>query len=97
MNKLGPEWEIRYHPLVVKKDIPRLNKIDAKRVKSAIERKLTLNPVIYGIPLRGTLKQFWKLRVGDWRVIFTIKNKEVYILVIANRKEVYETAERRTC
>lgn len=92
-NKNG--WKILYHSAVVKKDIPHLNSQDGERIKSAIGQKLAVDPALYGIPLRGTLKQFWKLRIGNWRIVFTIANKNVYILVIANRKEVYKLAGRR--
>ena len=84
-----------YHPLVVKKDIPRLEKPVAKRIRQAIESKLTVRPEVYGLPLRGTLKKYWKLRVGDWRIVYEIKNKRVNILVIADRKNVYDLAAKR--
>ena len=95
MKKSGGNWKILYHPAVVKKDISKLGKPEAQRIELAIEQKLSVNPLIYGIPLRGTLKQFWKLRVGVWRIVFTIVDKEVHILVIAHRRESYEVAEGR--
>lgn len=90
-----PGNKIIYHPLVVDCDIPALDPTAAVRIKAAIERKLTASPEIYGIPLRGTLKPYRKLRVGDWRVVFTIEKRTVRIIVIAHRREVYDIAERR--
>lgn len=87
--------KVLYHPLVVKCDIPLLGSVAQKRIKLAIEQKLFVMPELYGIPLRGTLKHYWKLRVGDWRIVFYIKKRTVYILVIAHRKEVYGMADRR--
>ena len=87
--------EILYHPLVVKKDIPRLGTTTARRVRQAIETKLSTRPEVYGLPLRGTLKKYWKLRVGDYRVVYEIKNLRVIILVISHRKDVYELAKSR--
>ena len=95
MRKSGNNWKILYHPTVVKKDIPNLSTLEAKRVRLAIEAKLSTSPVLYGMPLRGSLRQLWKLRVGDWRVVFSIDDHEVKILVIANRKDVYKLASRR--
>jgi mRNA interferase RelE/StbE len=86
---------IVYHPLVVRKDIPRLDKSVASRVRLAIESKLSMKPELYGLPLRATLKKFWKLRVGDWRVVYEIKGSKVYILVIAHRTKVYAMIEKR--
>ncbi|MBI2474074.1 MAG: type II toxin-antitoxin system RelE/ParE family toxin [Candidatus Taylorbacteria bacterium] len=87
--------KIVYHPDVVSRDIPRLDKTAAARIRRAIEDKLNYDPEIYGIPLRGTLRKYWKLRIGDWRVVFTIGPEEVFILVIAHRKDVYQKTERR--
>ncbi|MEQ1499912.1 MAG: type II toxin-antitoxin system mRNA interferase toxin, RelE/StbE family [Parcubacteria group bacterium] len=86
--------EIVYHPQVIKNDIPKIDKISRKKIQLAIEYKL-LNPTVYGIPLKGTLKSFWKLRVGDYRVVYTILKNKIAVLVIAHRKEVYSVAERR--
>ena len=64
-------------------------------MRLAIETKLSTSPVLYGVPLRGSLKQLWKLRVGDWRIVFSIDDHEVKILVVANRKDVYKLAGKR--
>ncbi len=88
-------FTVAYHPLVVKRDIPRLDKSMALRVRSAIEAKLMTRPEIYGIPLRATLKKFWKLRLGDWRVVYEIRNKTVSVLAIAHRREVYDMVNER--
>ncbi len=88
-------FTVEYHPLVVKRDIPQLDKAMALRIRSAVEAKLMTRPEIYGIPLRATPKKFWKLRVGDWRIVYEIKNKIVSILVIAHRHEVYDMANER--
>ena len=55
----------------------------------------TVAPEIYGEPLRGTLKQSWKLRVGDWRIGYIIVKKIVKIIIIGHRSRIYEEFERR--
>lgn len=96
MNRHGNNRnKILYHPLVAEKDIPKLDPAVRERIKLAIEKKLTTSPEVYGVPLRATLKQYWKLRVDDYRVVYSIKAKTVYILVIAHRKDVYVLAEVR--
>ena len=90
-----PGYSLVYHPLVVKHDIPRLGAAVRARVRKAIEQKLVERPELYGLPLRGTLAQLWKLRVGDYRVVYTIVRKEVRIVVIAHRRDVYDLAEGR--
>lgn len=81
--------EIKYHPHVLLRDLPALDKVTKVRVDRAISQKLTRNPLLYGEPLRGILKPAWKLRVGDWRVIYTIKGRDVFVWMIGHRKSVY--------
>ncbi len=88
-------FELRYHPDVKSIDIPLLDTKLRNRIKRAIETRLTEVPHLYGEPLRKTLHGYWKLRVGDYRVIFKIAGKEVWILGIIHRKKVYEMIERR--
>jgi len=85
MKKFG----VKYHPKV-KDDVKKLDVRIKERIKKAIERKLMTAPEIYGERLKGNLKDLWKLRIGDYRVVFLIEGKTVYILGIWHRKEAYE-------
>jgi mRNA interferase RelE/StbE len=87
-------YEIFYHPLVLKKDIPQIDKKNRERIKNSIELKLATRPEVFGKPLQHTLQGLWALRVGDWRVIYDICGLEVKILRIGHRREVYEQAIR---
>ena len=87
--------EIIYHPLVTKVDIPKLDKPVKERVRVSIENKLGTNPVLYGVPLRGTLRPLRKIRVGNYRVVFLIESNKVFIVAIAHRKNLYALAEKR--
>ena len=84
-----------YHPEVKKQDIPGLNRDISKRIQRAIESRLTTEPERYGEPLRRTLKGYWKLRVGDYRVVFKVVKTEVWIFAIINRRDVYQRIEKR--
>jgi len=88
-------FELRYHPDVRDVDIPALNANARARIKRAIETRLAAAPHQYGEPLRKTLKGYWKLRVGDYRVVFKIAGNEVWILGIMDRKDVYEKTGKR--
>ncbi len=76
-------------------DIPLLDAKFKTRIKKAIESRLAVAPHLYGEPLRKTLRGYWKLRVGDYRVVFKVVNEEVWILGIIHRKKVYEAIEKR--
>jgi mRNA interferase RelE/StbE len=87
---------VRYHPDVRAVDIPLLNATLKKRIRKAIEERLMIAPQQYGEPLRKTLKGYWKMRIGDYRVVFKVVENEVLVLGIINRKDVYEMILRRT-
>jgi mRNA interferase RelE/StbE len=88
-------FELKYHPDVKAIDIPQLDAKLKTRIKHGIETRLTTEPQQYGAPLRKTLHGYWKLRVGDYRVVFKIAGSEVWILGIIHRKKVYEAIEKR--
>ena len=76
----------------------QLDKLDpqiARRIlKFLYERVAPLDdPRSIGEALRGSkLSEFWKYRVGDYRLISSIQDKKVLILVlrVGHRREVYE-------
>ena len=70
--------------------MPRLPQNIHSRVARAIETRLDKAPEQYGAPLKGTLKGYWKLRVGDYRVVYKIVETEVWIFGIIHRKKVYD-------
>jgi mRNA interferase RelE/StbE len=81
-------YTVSYHPSVKEKDLPKLDVIIKTRIKKAIETKLMTVPDQYGAPLRKTLKSYWKLRVGDYRIVFKVKGNEIVILAILHREDV---------
>ena len=87
--------KIRYHPKVKNEDIPRLSSNIAVRIENAIRNRLMVNPVKYGFYLRGSLKDYRKLRVRDWRIIYRIVGKEIRIIAMGNRKDVYKITNIR--
>ena len=88
-------FELRYHKAVAAEDIPRIPSNLHRRIAKAIESRLARAPQQYGAPLRKTLRGYWKLRVGDYRVVYKIEENEVWILGIQHRKTVYEDITQR--
>jgi mRNA interferase RelE/StbE len=87
-------FDLGYHPDVKSIDIPLLDAKLRTRIKNAIERRFTTAPHLYGEPLRKTLRGYWKLRAGDYRVVLRIVAEEVWILGIIHRKEVYPPTQK---
>lgn len=88
-------FTLRYHPAIRSDDLPLIDRKMKDRIRRAIEERLQTLPHEYGEPLRKTLKGYWKLRVGDYRVVFKIMKSEVWILGIRHRKEIYKDIDKR--
>jgi len=86
-------WSIELDPRA-KHELNRLDQQIARRISRFLfERIAPLeNPRSIGEALKGTEPgDLWKCRVGDYRIIASIEDKLVRILVvrIGNRREVY--------
>jgi mRNA interferase RelE/StbE len=86
-------WSIKFDREAVR-ELKQLDPQVARRISRFLfERVASLeNPRSIGEALKGTeLGDLWKYRVGDYRIIASIEDKLVRILVvrIGNRREVY--------
>ncbi len=88
-------YKLLYHPAVLKEDLRKIPNGQKSRIRHIIETKLVNNPILAGKLLRQSLKGHRKLRVGDWRIIYRIDRKNIIILKIGHRREVYQRATRR--
>lgn len=88
-------YRLLYHPAVLENDLTAINDDLQRRIRRAMDQRLATEPTYYGEPLRYRLKGYWKLRVGDYRVIFQIVGREVWILRIHHRKDVYVVPPQR--
>lgn len=78
----------------VGRELAKLDPQVSRRIlKFLFERVATLDdPRSIGEALKGSkLGEFWKYRVGDYRIISSIEDRALRILVvkIGNRREVY--------
>ncbi len=88
-------FTVKYHPDVREIDLPRINVKMRERIRKAIESRLMTAPQEYGLPLRKSLGGYWKLRVGDFRIVFKVQGEVVYVLGIRHRKKIYEEVPGR--
>ena len=73
----------------VSKDLKKIDKSVVTEIFEKINSELSENADKYPL-LKGKFAGLRKFRVGDYRIIFSIIEKEaVLILRIAHRKEVY--------
>ena len=75
------------------KQLKKIDKATRKIIKTWIEKNIigTNNPRQQGKALTGNLKGYWRYRIGDYRLIVEIKDKECVVIAISigHRKEVY--------
>jgi mRNA interferase RelE/StbE len=72
------------------RELKKLPENVRKRVLGAVD-ELIRNPFL-GVRLRGELKGKWRLRIGKYRVIYTIDQTSqlVVFLDVGLRKKIYE-------
>ena len=76
------------------KDLSKLDRQVAQRITKFLRERVAVleNPRSIGEALKGSkLGEFWKYRVGDYRIIASIEDALViiYVVQIGNRREVY--------
>jgi mRNA interferase RelE/StbE len=86
-------WSIELGPKA-QRQLKELDHLIARRLSQFLYHRIASleNPRSIGEALKGTeFGDLWKYRVGDYRIIASIEDKLVRILVvrIGNRREVY--------
>ena len=87
---------MKYQVVYTKKAIKSLSKIDRSQqrlIVSWIEKNLinTDNPRALGKSLKADLKEYWRYRVGSYRILADIDNDQIKIIIfnIGHRKDIY--------
>ena len=86
-------WRIEFEDTALK-ELAKLDKPVARRILAFLRERVAGldDPRSVGEALKGSkLGEFWKYRVGDYRVIANIEDGALRILVlrVGNRREVY--------
>ncbi len=86
-------WRIEFQRNAVKQ-LGKMTKSDANRIVSFLTDRVAQddNPRRAGAALQGSeLGNFWRYRVGDYRIICDIQDHKLVVLVveIGHRREIY--------
>ena len=86
-------WSIEFSDEAAK-EMRQLDRQVARRIHAFLSERVALldDPRSIGEALKGArLGAFWKYRVGDWRVVASIEDEILRVLVVrvGNRREVY--------
>lgn len=88
MSTTGP-YIVQYDPRALK-ELTKLDKPVARRIVKAIDA-LQLDPRPHTARALVGFAGLWRIRVGDYRVVYTIKDTELVVIAlrIAHRSSVY--------
>ncbi|WP_093389787.1 type II toxin-antitoxin system RelE family toxin [Rugamonas rubra] len=86
-------WRISFSASA-EKQLGKLDRPVAQRILTFLRERVAVldDPRAIGEALHGgELGEFWRYRVGDWRLICEIQDKKILITVLSlgNRREVY--------
>ena len=86
-------WAVEFDPDAIK-DLKKLDKQVQARILEFLRERLAplSNPRELGEALAGSkLGNYWKYRVGDWRMICDLQDQRIVVRVlrVGNRREVY--------
>ena len=86
-------WRVELDP-AAERELDKLDPQHARRILAFLHGRVAMldDPRSIGEALKGSkLGEFWKYRVGDYRIISHIEDSVLRILVlkIGNRREVY--------
>jgi mRNA interferase RelE/StbE len=86
-------WNVKVSPRA-QRQLDELDRTVARRISTFLyERIGKLNdPRQIGERLQGTLSEFWRYRVGDYRIICSLEHEHLVVLVlrIGHRREIYK-------
>ena len=71
------------------KDLEKLDRPIARRILRRLTWVSKNFDSIVPEPLAGELKGTFKLRIGDWRAVYTMEGKTIVIQSIAHRSDIY--------
>ena len=86
-------WKVELDP-AAERELGKIDQQTARRILAFLHGRVAQldDPRSIGEALKGSkLGAFWKYRVGDYRIVASIEDRALRILVvrIGNRKEVY--------
>jgi mRNA interferase RelE/StbE len=85
-------WRVDISP-TAQKQLDDLDKTVSRRIVKFLRERVEKldDPRQIGDRLQGTLSQFWRYRVGDYRIICSLEHEHLVVLVlrIGHRREIY--------
>jgi len=81
--------DVKYDPAAIKQ-LKAIPKADVKRLRDAVQQVANLHPQrqSFATEMQGE-PGYWRIRKGDWRVVYHMDDDVLTVLSIGNRREIY--------
>lgn len=88
-----PAWRVEFDPDAAR-ELRKLGHEARRTIQEYLRKRIATNqdPRRLGNPLLGDLKGLWRYRVGDYRIVVDIRDKEILVMVVTvgHRRNVYD-------
>ena len=86
-------WKVEITP-ETRADLKRIGTAEAQRILKFLFERLedSKNPRETGKALQGNLREFWRYRVGDYRILCRLEDAivTVFVVNIGHRRDMYK-------
>ncbi len=83
-------WKIEFTPAAAKQ-LKKIGPENGRRIIKFLQENVRADPFRQGKVLKGALREFWRYRIGDLRVLARIEREKLVILIVSvgHRRDVY--------
>jgi mRNA interferase RelE/StbE len=86
-------WSIEFDPSA-RRELEKPDKSISDRILKFLRERVAplADPSNIGERFHGPLRQFWKYRIGDYRLICSLKKERLVVIVVqvGHRREIYK-------
>jgi mRNA-degrading endonuclease RelE of RelBE toxin-antitoxin system len=85
-------WRVRFAERILSEDLKKIGHAALEVARGAIDKKLKVDPEMYGQRLHSPLHGLYKLKSSHIRIAYHVEKSrhEVWILMIGNRRDIWE-------
>ena len=74
------------------KDLDKIDKLVVRRILRKVAWLASNFEKVTAEPLAGELKRMFKLRIGNWRAVYSIEDRTIVVQFVGHRGEIYRTS-----
>lgn len=76
------------------KELKKLGYVPSQQIINFLDERIrnAEDPRVFGKSLKGDLGEYWRYRIGDYRLLCELKDRELIVLVVkaGHRRDVYD-------